>query len=184
MIEQADPNVGKTVSIVDFLKQMNQSMNADQKTFYRVPETRDLVAQYLLLYSNSGEPGDFDSYVDYGYQRAVISAFVKTDSSQVLTKIADQVLPYARSVLPSDIQVRVGGGGLGGVALNEIMIREKVLNILQIMGAVFLVSSLVFRSPLAGLLILVPLVAAVAVNFGVMGLLGIPLQIATALGST
>src|SRR5690606_14457650 len=60
---------------------------------------------------------------------------------------------------------------------------EKVLNILQIMGAVLLVSSLVFRSLTAGLLILVPLVAAVLVNFGVMGLLGIPLQIATALVS-
>lgn len=63
------------------------------------------------------------------------------------------------------------------------MIREKILNIIQILGAVFLVTCLVFRSILAGLLILVPLLAAVAVNFGVMGLLGIPLQIATALVS-
>ncbi len=63
------------------------------------------------------------------------------------------------------------------------MIKEKILNILQIMGAVLIITTLAFRSLTAGLFILVPLVAAVFVNFGVMGLLGIPLQIATALVS-
>lgn len=182
LIEQ-NPEVGKTLSIVDFIKKMNQSMNADQKEFYKIPESRELVAQYLLLYSNSGEPGDFDSYVDYNYQNAVITAFTKSDSSMFMETLAQKVKLFAKEKLPPDVEVKLGGGSLGGVALNEIMIREKVLNILQIMGAVFLVSSLVFRSLLAGLLILVPLIAAVAVNFGVMGLLGIPLQIATALVS-
>lgn len=178
-----DPQIGKTLSLADFLKKMNQSMNADKAEFNKIPESQDLVAQYLLLYSNSGEPGDFDSYVDYNYQNAVVSAFTKSDSSAFMERLAKQVDEYVKDKTPSGITVQMGGGSLGGVALNQIMIHEKVLNILQIMGAVFIVSSLVFRSLLAGLLILVPLIAAVAVNFGVMGLLGIPLQIATALVS-
>jgi predicted RND superfamily exporter protein len=180
---EKDSHVGKTVSISDFIKKMNQSMNGDKKEFYSIPENSDLVAQYLLLYSNSGEPGDFDSYVDYNYQNAVLTAFTKSDSSAFMDRLAKDVKSFAAANLPPNITVDVGGGSLGGVALNEIMIREKVLNIMQIMGAVFLVSAIVFRSLLAGLLILVPLIAAVFVNFGIMGLLGIPLQIATALVS-
>lgn len=180
---EKNPSVGKTLSLADFIKKMNQSMNADQASFYKIPDSQDLIAQYLLLYSNSGEPGDFDSYVDYNYQNAVIVAFTKSDSSAFMDRLSKEVQTFAKEKSPTGIEVRIGGGSLGGVALNEIMIKEKVLNILQIMGAVFLVSSLVFRSLLAGLLILVPLIAAVAVNFGVMGLLGIPLQIATALVS-
>lgn len=178
-----DTNVGKTLSIVDFLKKMNQSMNEDNPLSYRVPSSQDLVAQYLLLYSNSGEPGDFDSYVDYNYQNASINVFTKSDSSILLDRLRKKVEAVSQQSLPPGIHVNLGGGSLGGVALNEIMIHEKVLNILQIMGAVFLVSSLVFRSLAAGALILVPLIAAVMVNFGIMGLLGIPLQIATALVS-
>ncbi len=181
-IEQ-NKEVGKTISIVDFIKKMNQSMNGDQASFYQVPESQDLVAQYLLLYSNSGEPGDFDSYVDYTYQRGLITAFIRTDQSSIITKIANDAVEFSKKTFPSDVKISVGGGALGGVALNQIMIKEKILNILQIMTAVFIVSSLVFRSLLAGLLILIPLLAAVFVNFGVMGLLGIPLQIATALVS-
>jgi uncharacterized protein len=180
---EKSPLVGKTISMVDFLKQMNRSMNGDQASFYTLPQDQNLIAQYLLLYSNSGEPGDFDSYVDYTYQRGIVTAFLKTDKSTSLTTLADDAKAYTQKHFPPDVDVKVGGGALGGVALNEIMIREKILNILQILGAVFVVTSIVFRSLMAGLLILVPLLAAVAVNFGVMGLLGIPLQIATALVS-
>jgi predicted RND superfamily exporter protein len=180
---EKDSQVGKTLSMVDFLKKMNQSMNADKPEFYKIPESQDLVAQYLLLYSNSGEPGDFDSYVDYNYQNAVVTLFTKSDSSAYLEKLSSRLLAYGNAHKPSGVEISVGGGSLGGVALNQIMIREKILNILQIMGAVFLVSALVFRSFLAGALILVPLIAAVFVNFGIMGLIGIPLQIATALVS-
>lgn len=180
---EKDPQTGKTVSIVDFIKKMNQSMNADKKEFYSLPDSQDLVAQYLLLYSNSGEPGDFDSYVDYNYQQAVVTAFFKTDSTSYLEKMIERMNKYIQTTAPSDLQITMGGGVSGAIALNQIMIKEKVLNIIQIMAAVFIVSSLVFRSLLAGVLILVPLIAAVFVNFGVMGLLGIPLQIATALVS-
>ncbi len=180
---EKDPLVGKTVSLVDFLKRMNQAMNSDSPEAFKLPESRDLVAQYLLLYSNSGEPGDFDSYVDYGYQRALVQAFLKTDSSAYVEALATKARAHAAQVFPPGVKISIGGGATGAVALNEVMIREKVLNIVQIMGAVFIVSSIVFRSVLGGLLILVPLVAAVLVNFGVMGMLGIPLQIATALVS-
>ncbi|MBY0315266.1 MAG: MMPL family transporter [Bdellovibrionales bacterium] len=175
--------IGKTVSLVDFIKRMNQSMNEDKPDFYSVPGNSDLIAQYLLLYSNSGEPGDFDSYVDYVYQKGLVQVFLKTDRSSYIDDLSDRAKAHAATVFPATAKVSIGGGATGGVALNEVMIEEKILNILQIMAAVFLVSSLVFRSFLAGALILVPLIAAVLVNFGVMGLVGIPLQIATALVS-
>jgi uncharacterized protein len=178
-----DPMVGKTVSLADFLKRMNQAMNADNPSSYRIPASSDLVAQYLLLYSNSGEPGDFDSYVDYGYRKAVVQIFYKSDLTTDLAAIAKQTQEYAETVFPHGVKTSIGGGVIPTVALHEEMVRSKVLNILQILGCVFLLTSLVFRSPLAGLLILTPLVATVFANFGFMGLAGIPLNIPTALVS-
>jgi len=178
-----NPLVGKTVSIVDFVKRMNRAMNSDKKEFDKIPSSRDLVAQYLLLYSNSGEPQDFDSYVDYGYRKANIQVLLKTDSTAELEGIVKQTLAYAKSVFPPNVRVEIGGGSIQALALNEEMIRSKILNILQILGCVFLISALIFRSIQAGLLILVPLVATVFVNFGFMGLFGIPLNIPTSLTS-
>src|SRR5258708_7913203 len=109
--------------------------------------------------------------------------FLKTDDSIALTEIVKNTEGYADSVFPASVRVRIGGGIASSLAINEEMIRCKVLNILQVLGSVFLISTLIFRSIQAGLLILVPLIAAVFVNFGVMGLIGIPLNIPTALVS-
>jgi len=179
----ADPLVGKTVSFVDFIKRMNQAMNADGKKFYRIPAGADLIAQYLLLYSSSGDPGDFDSYVDNNYRKAVIRVYYKSDLSKEFGAGVNDARDFAESVVPSGVQVRVGGGMGASIAMNDEMVRGKLLNILQILGCVFIISSLVFRSLLAGLLILTPLIATVFANFGFMGLFGIPLNIPNALTS-
>jgi predicted RND superfamily exporter protein len=178
---QQESRVGRTLSLADFVKRMNQAMNADQKSFYSVPSSQDLVAQYLLLYSSSGEPEDFDSYVDNDYRKAAIQIFVKTDSTAELKGLVARTQTYADSVVPRGVAVRIGGGMISGVAIDEEMVRGKLLNILQILACVFVISSLVFRSLLAGALILIPLVATVLANFGFMGLLGIPLNIPNSL---
>lgn len=108
------PHVGKTISIVDFIKKMNQSMNADQPSFYLIPDSQDLVAQYLFLYSNSGEPGDFDSYVDNGYQKAVVTTFLKSDSTAYVSQLAKEISLHAKEIFPADVKISMGGGTLGG----------------------------------------------------------------------
>lgn len=40
-------------SLLDIVKQFNKVMNGDQQSFYKVPDSKELVAQYLLLYSMS-----------------------------------------------------------------------------------------------------------------------------------
>lgn len=178
-----DPMVGKTVSLVDFVRRMNRAMNEDRAEFDRIPDSADLVAQYLFLYANSGDPGDFDSYVDTNYRNALITVFVKTDGTAYAQGLIDRLREFAPRQFGPDVDIAIGGGTAGTVALTETIVKEKALNILQIMFAVLLITSLVFRSLLGGLLILVPVVAAVLVNFGVMGFTGIPLMIATALVS-
>src|SRR5262249_10951799 len=61
---EQQPDVGKTLSLVDFIKRMNKAMHGDAPAFDAIPDSRDLISQYLLLYSMSGEPGDFDRLFD------------------------------------------------------------------------------------------------------------------------
>lgn len=175
-----EPNIGRSVSIVDMLKQINQAMNGGDPKAYAVPASRDLVSQYLLLYSMSGEPGDFDGLVDYPYRNAIIQAFVKTDSSAYVADLNARILPVIEANFPQDVKVRLGGSITTPTAMSEVMVSGKLMNIAQICLVVFVITALLFRSLQLGALVLVPLLATVIANFGLMGLLGIPLQIATA----
>ncbi len=180
---EAQPNVGKTISIADFIKRMNQAMNGDDPKFYSIPDNQELVSQYLLLYSMSGEPGDFDSYVDYDYKVANLTVFLKTDSSAYVQELIAKLKDFTKQKLPGTVTVSFGGSVPAGAGLTEVMVHDKVLNIVQIASVVFVVSSLVFRSLIGGLLVLTPLLLAVLANFGVMGWSGMRLNIPNALSS-
>lgn len=176
---EKDPMVGKTVSLADYIKRINMAMNGDSKEFDKIPDDKNLIAQYLFLYSTSGEPGDFDTVVDNGYKNASVTIFLKTDSSAFTDAFVQKVRRLGADRLGPYATMRIGGGASSGTALNEVLVHEKMLNIAQIMAVVFIISSLVFRSALAGGLVLVPLVVSVAANFAVMGFFGIPMEIAT-----
>ena len=39
------PNIGKVMSIAEFIKRMNQSMNADKPEFFKIPDKQATIAE-------------------------------------------------------------------------------------------------------------------------------------------
>jgi hydrophobe/amphiphile efflux-3 (HAE3) family protein len=154
--------VGTTTSIAGVMRKMNQVMHDGNPAFDRIPKTRELVAQYLLLYSMSGDPQDFEKLVDFPYRHAQLMAKV-TDSG---TRAATEVLDYTRAYLaerPGSSSYLVGG-------------------FLALLCAALV--SMLLRSVVAGLFAAFPLLLALTMMFGVMGLSGIELNLVTALLSS
>lgn len=180
---EQQPDVGKTISMADFVRRMNQAMHGDDPAFSTIPASAELVSQYLLLYSMSGDPGDFDSFVDYDYRQAKLTTFLKTDSTASVERLIVKIEQFAATHFSKDVKVRIGGSAPQDAALNQAMVEGKILNIVQISAVVFVVASLIFRSLVAGALVLLPLLIAVLANFGLMGWSGIVLNIPTSLTS-
>ena len=170
------PDVGKTISIVDLLKQMNRAMNGGASRAYAIPATAELVSQYLLLYSMSGQPTDFDAYIDYGYRNANLQVWMKNDSSKYAEGVVSQIRQHIEPTLPKGVTIQIGGSVPQTSALSETLVDGKMRNIAQMMAFVFVAGVLVFRSLVAGFYLTLPLLFTVLVNFGVMGLTGIPLN--------
>jgi uncharacterized membrane protein YdfJ with MMPL/SSD domain/outer membrane lipoprotein-sorting protein len=174
---ETQQDVGKTQSMVDLIKQMNQAMHADDRAYYTVPDTQELVAQYLFLYALSGDPQDFDSLVDNDYRRATVWAFVKNDS----TTNADQIARRARAIIdesfPPGVTVQMGGSLPQLIALNDVIVSDKLRNMAQMAVVVFVLGSIVLRSLVGGLFVVTPLFAVMLANFGLMGWLRTPLDI-------
>ena len=174
---ESQQDVGKTQSLADLIKRMNQAMHNDDPSQYVVPETRELVAQYLFLYSLSGDPQDFDSLVDNDYKRATVWTFVKNDS----TTSADILAKKARKIIdesfPPGVTVQMGGSLPQLIALNEVIVKDKVRNMAQMAVVVFVLGAIVLRSLVGGLFVVTPLFAVMLANFGLMGWRHTPLDI-------
>lgn len=177
------PLVGMTNSLAGVMRKMNVVMHDGDKAFDRVPETRELIAQYLLLYSMSGDEKDFEKLVDFDYKNAQIMAKV-TDSG---TMAATEVLNYTRAYLKEQkLQDRTMAGGLLDVMADMVhhIVWGQIMSLALAALLVTLVVSLLMRSLAAGLLSVSPLLLALIMIFGVMGFMGIELNLVTALLSS
>ncbi len=175
---ERQPGVGKTQSLVDMIKRMNQAVHGDDPAFYSVPESRELIAQYLFLYSLSGDPQDFDTYVDNDYQRAVVWSFIKEDGTAHADSLAHAAQAVIDASFPPGVTVQMGGSLPQLIALNNVIVADKTRNMIQMALVVFLLGALVFRSLMGGLFVVMPLLAVTIANFGLMGWLNTPLDVA------
>ena len=173
---EGQQDVGKTQSLADFVKRMNQAMHADEPAAYAIPESRELVSQYLFLYTLSGDPQDFDQFVDTDYRRATVWAALKNDgtaNAERIARAADEVI----ATFPPGVTVQLGGSLPQLIALNDVIVSDKTKNMAQMAVVVFVLGALVLRSVVGGLFVVMPLFAVMLANFGLMGWLGTPLDI-------
>ncbi len=176
------PHVQGSISIVDYLKQMNRALNEGQEFFYSLPDDRDLIAQYFLLYSASGEPTDFEEEVDYDYRLANIRLFLNegafVDNRHVVLAMEDYI---ATNFNDASVSASLSGR----VNLTYHWIKDLGYSHFLGMGIalflVWLVSSLLFRSLVAGTFALIPVATSILLVYSAMVVLGIGLGIGTSM---
>jgi hypothetical protein len=180
-LERMD-EVGATLSIADYIKRTNRVMNENRREYSRIPDSQELVAQYLLLYSLSGDPDDFDEVVDYDYRLANVRVRINSDRSPVLKKVLDQTRSKAADIFRGlPVSVHPAGGVMTSYTFVNLIIRGQILSILSSIVAVFLITALMFRSAMAGVFCIIPVMIATLLNFSLMGATGIPLGVTTAI---
>ena len=175
------PGVGTTSSFADIIRRIHQEMNGGNPAYHVIPESRELVAQYLLLYSISGDPADFAEIVDYDYQRTKIRVALTTSRQTDHRHVYEALQKYAATEFGPGVRLEFGGDVMFWLAQIHHIAVGKVYNILTGIAFVLLFCGLTFRSVTAGFFSIFPLVISTTLTFGLMGFVGIRLEAATAI---
>ncbi len=173
------PLVTNCQSLVDLLKRMNQVFHDGDPAFDRLPDTQAEIAQYLLLYSMSGDEEDLSRIVDHDYRTAVLSARMKTVSSAEMERFIKQVKAYIDTQFPGS---SVRATGISVLVTNSInaIVKGQVQSLGLALAVICVIMSLLFRSLRLGLLSMVPNVIPILMTLGLMGWVGIDINTATA----
>jgi hypothetical protein len=175
----SQPWIRKTLSVVDILKEMHQAMNGGDPAFYRVPESRELVAQYLLLYEASGNQEDIDVLLtpDGTYAR-LVSQGIDMGTRNYFELKARTERKAAELFLPPS-SFRITGRSLLALKAMDNVIRDMLVSLLTAFGMICVAVSLMYRSIRVGLVSMIPNVIPIMITMGFMGLVGITLRTST-----
>jgi len=205
-----EPRVKRTLSLVDLIKRISYAFNENRKEFNRLPNGfefleseeifeengqtekrtvkreisgRDLIAQYLVLYENSG--GDeLSDVVDSEYLNLNLAVTISSNSTTEEGKLLQSIEDYAVRQFPQGFSMTSSGMVPINVATSNEVVTSQIRSLSGSILAVFLMLALIFRSVTRGLMGMIPLVFTVLFNFGVMGFFGVHLDIGTALVSS
>lgn len=174
--------VGQTMSIARIVRKMNRAVNGGDPAADRIPETREAIAQLLLLYSMGGSPEDFERLVDFDYQHALVTARINSLSTGDIAAVVDRAQGHVDDF--AGLPVVVGGFGKVFADLVDAVVSGQVSSLALSIAIVAALNAACFGSLSAGLWSMVPLLVAVPVLFGLMGFSGIELNVVTAMLSS
>ena len=98
---RSQPEVIHVNSIDDTFKRLNKNMHGDDQSWYRLPSSRELAAQYLLLYEMSLPYGlDLNNQVDIDKRSTRLSVTMKTISTKAVIGFENRVDQWMKTNTP------------------------------------------------------------------------------------
>lgn len=173
--------VSNSSSLADLIRQINQVLNGGDPAYYTIPETRQAVAQELLLFTMQGGSG-IDSMVSYNFEKGLITAQLESVSSKESEAIVNKIDSHLENNFNSEgFKTKLVGTPKVMMRLMEKILDSQMWSLALSIVIVVVIVSLLFASITTGLLCALPLVFTVGINFGLMGYSGISLDVATAM---
>ncbi len=174
--------VGAAVSITDILKEIGKALlNPEDSLYGKLPQTREMSAQYLELFMMNASPQELENYVDFDFENALMRVQYSANSMKEAKRLIGEVTKYVEK---SGLNITIGGFSLLEYEMNRSVVYGQYSSLLFAFVVIFLLLALIFKNYFAGLIGSLPLFFAVITTLGVMSVLGIELDIVTTLISS
>lgn len=183
-IEDSLDIVGDSFSLADYMRRMNKVMHADLEDYNIIPSSKELNAQYLLLYEMSGDPDNLWKVVNYDYSKLNVNIQLKSDDSKSIRSAIKVIEQYEDRFKELGVDVNYAGSGYKALVFTDLILEGQISSLILSLLIVMVLLSIMFRKIIVGLAATVPLLLTALISFGLMGALDIPLSTTTALLSS
>nr|MCU0936816.1 MMPL family transporter [Gammaproteobacteria bacterium] len=166
-----------SMSFADFVAFVNAVMEEDRSGALRLPETDDVVREYLLFVDHK----DVAAYVSADFSTARILVRHGMSSSSALRDALAGLEAFVQREIDPGLHVEVTGDAVLAQRASDNIGYGQASSLALMFLVIGLVVSLLYVNAKAGLIAVVPMLFPIAALFGVMGYAGIPLDTSTAM---
>ena len=178
---ERDTEVGATFSFADLVPQVNGLFHGGFVKWTVVPEVDTDAAMLFQLTMTGASPGDFDRLFTRNFGAANINVWYKDHRGETIERALTRAQEFIELEKgPSSVRLYLASGTIGLLgALNETIGRLEVLTVVLISLVIFVITTFIYRSFTAGLLLTVISNIANMMTSAVMYHLGIGLDVNT-----
>ncbi|MCM8789763.1 MAG: MMPL family transporter [Candidatus Omnitrophica bacterium] len=176
-LEKNVSGVGRTLSLVEYVKGMNMIMFAGDRKEFRVPDSDQTVAEYLFLYSLTGFPGDFDPVVNPNYTYANIKVDLRDHKHETIDDVLKATDRWIKENHKSkEVDFSYAGGTIGMLAaVNQTVKPMLSINSFGTASLVLLCLVIAYGWVLGSGILFLPLIFRTTLLLGILGFLKVGL---------
>jgi predicted RND superfamily exporter protein len=164
-------NVVHVNTITDTMKRLNKNMHGDDESWYRIPDRRDLAAQYLLLYEMSLPFGlDLNNRINVDKSSTRMTVTLKSMSTTQMREMDEKARQWLKAHAPKSMFTYGTGISIIWAHITGRNIRSMLV---ASFWALLLISGILMfalKNVKLGILSLIPNLAPATMAFGVWGM--------------
>lgn len=177
---ERDPDVGYSFSLTDILRNVNMVFHELEPKWGVIPNTaRDVGQTFFVFFANS-PPTETAKYVTPDYQTAHVTFFCRNHKGDNIARIIARAKQFIAENPMEKAEFKLAGGLIGVLAAaNEELVKNDLMMNALGFGTMFIIVMFTYRSTVAPLLLLAPLVISNIMINGMMATWGIGININT-----
>jgi len=174
---EMQPEVDKSVSMADFVEEMHWGFHAENNKFRKIPDSPELISQYLLVYD--GE--DLFDFVDDEYKISHISVNINVHGANKISNLMHRIRIYLENNGVNGLKWEVAGIGRLFADQEDLLIEGQIKSLLGALGIIFVLMLVQWRSLKSAAICMIPNMSPILLIFIIMGVFGIWMDMATAM---
>jgi len=180
----AQPEVIHVNVLSDTFKRLNRSMHGDDQSWYKLPEQRDLAAQYLLLYEMSLPYGlDLNNQINIDKSATRMTVMLYNMTTKTVLALEQRAQQWLRDNVQVSMQSEGASPTIMFSNIGERNIKSMLFGTTIALILISLILIFALRSLKIGLLSLIPNLVPAALAFGLWGIMvgqiGLALSVVT-----
>jgi predicted RND superfamily exporter protein len=176
----AQPEIGATLSIADVVPSVNRIMHEGNPRYQELGATEAINGSLMYLFESVSEPGDLDRFVDNQYENGSITLFFRDRQGETIRTAVARIKEFIAKNPLSEGSYELAGGVVGVMAaVNEIILSGQIEAIALALVVLVVLCTLTYRSSVAGMVFMVPVILSNTITFSVMAWMDIGMNINT-----
>lgn len=174
--------VSYSISLADYVSNFYYRLRGNKPDMYGIPENQLFLTRMFRMIDASEDPrlAGIKAFVDRDYRRARITVRINDSNTAVMEQLLKDIQPDLKRLFDDRFTVGYAGDYLR-LSNGRIIVESQVMSLSVTLAVILLVLSIMYRSPLMGLVVSLPVMVAVLFNFAIMWAFGVSLNPATSI---